>query len=259
MNSNIETQIQAYFDQELSEAENQLLKAKIADNKEALELFEKYNRFYQEVDQVSFESPRTHLKNNFNDWLLSQQEQQLIKPDKSKFSLDFSWRSVAAIALILIGACLGVVLMKNQQQQAEIAFLAKEMQKTQQLLTLSMLDQPSASQRIKAMSKVHTQAQAVDPQIIEALIDRLLNDENVNVRSTASEALSQFPASQPVILGLIQALESEIEPLVQISIIEALVRLKAGQAIPKLEDILQRDTIIPVVKDQAAKGIEILI
>ncbi|GAB5555456.1 MAG: hypothetical protein Sapg2KO_50470 [Saprospiraceae bacterium] len=259
MNSNIETRIQAYFDHELSEAEKQHLKADLADNREALELFEAYTRIYQEMDQITWESPSTNLKNNFNDWLLNQQEEQLATSTKSKFNLDFSWRSAAAIGLLLIGACMGMVLMKNQQQQAEIAFLAKEMQKTQQLLTLSMLDQPSASQRIKAMSKVQTHAQSIDPKIIEALIDRLLNDENVNVRSTACEALSQFPASQQVILGLIQALESEIEPLVQISIIEALVKLKAGQAIPKLEDLLQRDTIIPVVKDQAAKGIEVLI
>lgn len=257
MNNPIEIKVQAYFDNELSEAEKQLLKAEIADNPAAMELFEAYLSFHQGMDGITWETPSSNLKNNFNDWLLSAQEAQLTKQRKSSVLLDFSWRSAAAIGLLLIGACLGVVLMKNQQQQAEIAFLAKEMQKTQQLLTLSMLDQPSASQRIKAMNKV--QAQGVDPQIVEALIDRLHNDENVNVRSTASEALSQFPASQQVILGLIQGLEKEVEPLVQISIIEALVKLKAGQAIPKLEDLLRRDTIIPVVKDQAAKGIEILI
>lgn len=259
MNNPIEIQIQAYFDNELSEAERQILKAEIADNPAALELFEAYLSFHQGMEEITWENPSSNLKNNFNDWLLSAQEAQLTKQRKSGVLLDFSWRSAAAIGLLLIGACLGLVLMKNQQQQTEIAFLAKEIQKTQQLLTLSMLDQPSASQRIKAMGEVYIQAQSVDPQIVEALIDRLHNDENVNVRSSASEALSQFPASQQVILGLIQGLEKEVEPLVQISIIEALVKLNAGQAIPKFEDLLRQDAIIPVVKDQAAKGIEILI
>lgn len=259
MNSKIETQIFAYFENELSKEEKELLEKEIANNPDVQKLYTSYKGFYQGVDHLSWEAPSPQLNHKFNNWLLEEQEKQLAQQPRSRFKQDFNWRSAAAIALLLIGACLGVVLVKNQQQQAEIAFLAKEMQKTQQLLTLSMLDQPSASQRIKAMSKVRTQAQYVDPQIIGALVDRLHNDENINVRSTASEALSQFPASQQVIQGLIQALGQEKEPLVQISIIDALVKLNAGQAIPKLEDLLRQDTIIPVVKDQAAKGIDILI
>jgi len=258
MKTNTATQIQAYFENSLNPIEKQQLESQIAEDPTTKTLFEEYQVLYQDLEQVSWEKPSTELKNNFNHWLLDQQEVQLKQKAKS-LSVAFPWRSAAAIGVILIGACLGVVLMKNQQQQTEIAFLAKEMQKTQQLLTLSMLEQPSASQRIKAMNEVGQQLQSVDPQITQSLIERLLNDENINVRSAASEALGQFPASQQVIQSLITALGQEEEPLVQISIIEALVQLKAGQAIPKLEDLLQQNKIIPVVKDQAAKGIDILI
>lgn len=257
---NIEKQIISYFEGELSEAQAQSLLVMIQEQKEHQQMFLAYQQIFEDIKQEQWEKPGQEMSGQFNSWLSEQQAQQYLQPSlkQRKGPNNSSWMAAAAIGILVIGACLGIVLKKNQLQQQEIIMLAKEMNQMKQTLTLAMLEENSASQRIQAINTLQTEAPQEENAIIQALLKRIEMDPNVNVRISASEALVHFPSGTTV-EGLIQLLDQENDPRVQLSIIEVLVQLKAQKAIPSLEDLITKDSVAPVVKEQAAKSIEILI
>ncbi len=257
MKQDIEARIIQYFEGELSEQESLQLEQERKADVKVQKLFESYSGMYTLIDETEEEIPRPQVRHRFNDWLHQQQELQFHEKPIDIQIIRKRWSTAAAVALVLIGTCLGVLIAKNSQQQSQIVALVQEMSNTRKMLALSMLEQNSASQRIKAMYDIQSEVKTIDPEIISALSQRLLSDENINVRIAAVEAIAEI-GKEEAISHLLQALNQEQDQRVQISIIEALVEVNANQAIPDLEDLLLEDSIEPVVKESAAKGIEIL-
>src|SRR5437867_11326010 len=88
-----------------------------------------------------------------------------------------------------------------------------------QLVTLSLLQQQSASERIRGLSWSQRVSQP-DPQVLSALLQVLDYDSNANVRLAAVDALQQFSDQPMVRQGLDQAVTRQSSPLVQIALVE---------------------------------------
>lgn len=168
------------------------------------------------------------------------------------------WRAAAAVALLAIGIGFGVLWQHNNRQQEQILKLSEEVVETRKLLLLAMLQDPSASERIQAMN-VSTRDFQADQRVMEALINRLQNDENINVRLKAAEALGNFMDQPGVAEAAIQSLELESSPEVQITLIESLVQGQRKEAVPGLRRLIQREDIPKVVRDLAAYGLQRMI
>lgn len=168
------------------------------------------------------------------------------------------WRVAAAVAFLLIGAGFGTLWQRNIQQQQQIGILVDEVRQTRRMMILAMLEQNSPSERIKALNVVRRQQSHSDPQIVEALIQRLLTDDNVNVRAKAADALRSFPDQPAVIDALIQSLQSEEHPEVQLALIDVLVAIRARQAVQAFQSIIEQEEKLDIVKGKAAEGIEVL-
>lgn len=175
--------------------------------------------------------------------------------DKTSFLA--RWAAAAA-ALIVIGIGFGVLLQNHQQQQAQIQQLSSEVVETRKLLLLAMLQDDSASERIKALN-VSARDFREDERVVTALIERLQQDENENVRLKAAEALANFFSEEGVTEAMIWALELESSPEVQIMLIESLVSEKRKEALPSLQRLLEREDVPRVVRDMAALGVETMI
>ena len=77
------------------------------------------------------------------------------------------------------------------------------------------------------------------------------DDESVNVRLAAVQALAKFSDEPGVTAALIHALEHQKEPLVQIALINLMVELKEKEAIEELEQIITDEESIETVKNEA--------
>ena len=72
-----------------------------------------------------------------------------------------------------------------------MAELQNDIEEMKQLVALSNLQNDSPSERIKATYEVKS-IQAPDDEVLNALINTLKNDENINVKIAAAEALFKF-------------------------------------------------------------------
>ncbi len=107
-------------------------------------------------------------------------------------------------------------------------------------MMLSMLEKESPSDRIKAVSMTKKMA-AVDDQVIEALFATLNNDQNNNVRLEALDALVRYAYQPKVRTKLIESLEKQVSPLVQLALADIMVLLQDKNAKRALEDLVNND------------------
>lgn len=161
------------------------------------------------------------------------------------------YQAGVAFALLIAGVFAGARLSSPDQQQSEIHNLRNEVQTIGRLLTISLLNQQSASERLKGVSWTGQFDQA-DPQIISALVRALLHDPNVNVRLAAVDALDKFVDDPHVQSEMVGALERQQSPLVQIALIDLFVQ----EGVKQSEDVLKKMVKDPGVNIAVKKRIE---
>lgn len=261
MKPDINSQLIDYLEGTLSDVESKALEAELAQSPELRRELQELEILLGLMDDVPLQQPSRHLSQHFRRFLAEEErEAKIMPPQKSAriFTLyRIEWSVAAAIVLLAVGIGFGSLWMRNQQQQDQINRLVAETENTRKMLILSMLQEQSASQRIKALNTA-VEEQSADPQVIEALIQTLLVDDNVNVRMKAAEALGQFPRERQAITALTKALRTENSPEVQITLIDILTNLKAKEAIDEFKTLMKKEDLLEVVKTKAAYGVEIL-
>src|SRR5580704_10226223 len=108
------------------------------------------------------------------------------------------FKYAAAIVLLLVGIGLGYlmnhpsapVLVNNRKMDS----LASEINSMKQMMMLSMLENPSASERIRAVGYTDEMSTA-SRKVIDALLTTLNQDANVNVRLITLDALARLSAN----------------------------------------------------------------
>lgn len=157
-------------------------------------------------------------------------------------------KMAASVALLI-----GVYFFGKQQQEQisgkEIAQLTDETQAFKQTAMLSLMGNKSASKRIQGVNFIEEFPEP-DEAIVSALADRMLNDENTNVRRTAVEVLSEFTTSETVKNSFINALKTEKDPGIQITIIQVLGKIQEKKAAASMQYLLEQDDTQPYVKEE---------
>ncbi|HKW99435.1 MAG TPA: HEAT repeat domain-containing protein [Bryobacteraceae bacterium] len=155
-----------------------------------------------------------------------------------------------AVVFLAIGLLAGHSLQFGGQNEGEITRLRDEVHNTRQLVALSLLQQQSASERLKGVDWSQRLGRP-DPQVIAALLHTVNSDQNVNVRLAALDALRQASSNDTVRHGLIQSLDRQTSPLVQIAVIDALVELREKEAAEALKGLSREAGLNPEVKERA--------
>jgi hypothetical protein len=164
------------------------------------------------------------------------------------------WQFALGLLLLTVGVGLGQWSFEKPRQDGEIARLRDEVGGLRELLTLSLLQQQSASERLRGVSW-SAQVQQPEEPVLSALLQTLNSDPNVNVRLAALDALQHFSSLRGVREGLLQALEKQESPLVQITLIDWLVKSKERQAIDVLTRISDEPQFQPKVRERARWGL----
>ncbi|WP_422003761.1 HEAT repeat domain-containing protein [Roseivirga pacifica] len=158
-------------------------------------------------------------------------------------------RAAAAVLIILVSFYAGGKYGKD----SEVEQMREELAQMKSIM-FEQLENGSASGRLQAVNN-SMEMQNPDAETINVLIETMLFDKSMHVRTAAVEALVKFSEHNGVNTALNNALETEREPAVQIAIINALVAMKNKNNINALEQLAERDSVLKEVRGEAFMGV----
>jgi len=259
--SDIQDRIIEFVEGTLPNEDNATIKQHLASCETCKSIYEQTLAIHQTFDKVEDELPSSQLRSNFFEML---EEEKQLQPSKvvqlnktDNFNWKYAFQIAASFLLLFVGYYFGNF---NAEQDAsnEIAQLKEQTIELKENMMLAMLENRSASKRIQAVNYSEDLIEA-DTAIVEALIERMQFDSNINVRLAAAEALYKFSDSELVKTAFISALETEKEPDLQIAIIQFLVNIQEKRAIAPMQQLLEQPETPDFVKAQANSGISQII
>lgn len=244
-----------YIDGKLSEADRRKAEQELISNPETYALYEQLKIVVDAMDRSANVEPSVSLKNNFN--ALLEQEIRNKEP-KTIFFQPVMYRVAAAIAFLVVAGFGGYWVVQNQQQaqlQAQrLEQMENEVRATKQMMMAMMNNDQSASQRMTGVAVAYKFEKA-DDEIVKVLVKTMHEDPNTNVRMAALEALGKFHEEQGVRKELIHSLSIQKDPMVQIALIQLLVKMKEKGVMKDLERMTKDKNTMKAVKDEAYSGI----
>lgn len=223
-----------------------------------------YRATYYRSTQFSQPSPSDRLRSRVYNMI---REEQATRPPYLSSWVGFlhGWvqqisltQLAGATLLLFAGVCLGFWLRPTQAYEAQLSTLTGEMQRMREMMVLTLLEQPSATQRLKAVS-ISTELSYTDETIYQALLKTLNYDSQVNVRLAALDALLDYADQPGVRRGLIEAIEHQDSPLVQITLAEVMVQLQEKRSVEELRSLLKKQELNEAAEQEIKKSIKQLI
>ncbi len=222
----------------------------------------------QSISEVPFEKPDERLRKNFNTMVQNELNKlhsftEHNGTTKSKSVIQsFSplLKIAAGFALLIVGVLIGLKLktVSKSPQSDQLTDLRKEVKEMKEVLMLTMIDQTSASQRIKAVNYADDISNP-NPKVINALINTLNTDRNVNVRLAAAYSLAKFADNASVRDSLVESLGKQTEPIIQVVLINTLAEKREFKAIKPMQEIISNKNSLQEVKDIALKCIKTML
>ncbi len=168
-----------------------------------------------------------------------------------------------AVVLFALGLLLGPAFTKHERSNIAgggtndraLAQLREEVSSMKEMITLALLQQPSASERLRGVHWSY-QLEQPDREVLSALLRALDSDPNVNVRLATVDALQQFARNAQVKQALLDSLPRQQSPLVQIELINLMVELKEKESVPVLKALLQNSELNSSVRERAEWGLQ---
>ena len=212
------------------------------------------------------EQPKSILRENFNTMLQSELNitstvkllnEQSIKKTVPLFTNSWFVRIAAAIILVTGGVFAGMQLKAPSisARNIELAGLKEEMKEMKEAMLLNLLNEESASERIRAVTyadEIHNP----DQKIVYALLNTLNKDKNVNVRIAAVNSVAKFSNDPAIIDSLVSSLGKQTEPLLQIILINILTERREIKSIGPIREIISNKRTLQPVKEIAEKGLK---
>ncbi len=157
---------------------------------------------------------------------------------------------------LLVGLLLGSFFKSESTEKFDT--LAAQLQKTQETMMMALLEKESSRDRLKAV-KISNEMTDVSGPVVEALLRTLNNDENVNVRLAAIEALADFSQNPKVRKGLIDAIQYQDSPMVQLTLAELMVFLQDKKSVEEFKSLMKKKDIPTEVRSQLEEKIKVLL
>ena len=259
-----------YIEGRLNEQEKDELARLVAAGEIDQKELEELALFYGKLPEEHVEVPSEKMRNRFYNALAVEQE-KAARPGTTRpgiWQQLFQWWQAQsfqpnpqwayALLLLLLGIGIGYQLRPVEPYKEQLSSLSNEVQQMRQVVMLSMLEQQSPSERLKAVNMGYELPEA-DARVIEALLHTLNNDPNVNVRLAAVEALRQHAAQSAVRQGLIKSINQQDSPMVQIALADLMVELQEKEAVGPMKQLLEEPSVNEAVKEKLQNSIHVLI
>ncbi len=171
------------------------------------------------------------------------------------------WPLAYSLAILLIGLGCGYLFFhtgKGAEQDQQLKELTSQVHELKQTMMLALLENPSASERIRGVSYT-SEIKHADKEVIDALLATLNNDPNVNVRLSTLDALTHLANHQEVRQGLIQSIVQQDSPLMQSAIADVMLKLQEKRSVKPFKELLKQKNLDPGVKEKINQTITQLI
>lgn len=212
----------------------------------------------EQIHKMEALTPSLNLDDRFYAALASEKKQIKKETSFSMPSVSFLFPRLAmAAALVLSGFGVGYFL-QSPTQKNEVSELSQEVSDLKEMMMLSLLEKESATQRLKAVS-LTSEMNEVSDKVTNALFLALNQDENINVRLAALEAIRPYVGKSSVRTKLIESIDSQTSPLVQVALAELMVSIQEKKSVNALKQLLENESTPREVKDKISESIKILI
>lgn len=251
-----------FIDGRLTESERREVKQLLSTDENVRVLYEQLKHVTTAMDRSADINPSTRLSRGFQQLLNEELAEQRAPKQKQVFLTPVVFRAAAAVLLVMVGVAVGYYVNRYNVQQERLAAIEKEKAEIEAenlKLKDNMLsligNENSASQRIRGVNVALNEISYADDEVVSALVTTLNEDKNSNVRLAALEALSKFHQEPAVRKALVTSLSKQDDPVVQIALIQLMVKMKEKGVLKDLNRIIEDNNSIQPVKDEAHSGI----
>ncbi len=208
------------------------------------------------VDEMAVPEPSAGMHRRFRDMLEESKAAGFLEersPDRRPRpfpgpSFGFLPRLAAALGLLITGWFLGYQVTPRPES-ARLDRLAAEVREMKKSVMLASLRNPAAAERMKAV-RVAEDLSGPDEAVLDALVQTMNGDPNVNVRLVSVEALARYADRPPVREALIQAIVRQESPLVQLALADVMLALNEKGAVEPFRKVIADPRVDYAVKSK---------
>ena len=168
------------------------------------------------------------------------------------------FQAAAAVVLLIGGFGIGSLMPGKNSTSTEIGDLKNEVQVLQQMVLLNTLRNHTASERLKVINTIESTKTPSDTDLIGTLVHTMNYDESPNVRVAAVEALGRYIDQEGVRAEMVHSLGEQDNAMVQITMINLLMKAEEKSAIAPIRKIARNDDSPPEVRQTAEIALDIL-
>lgn len=266
---NTKGQLTDWLNHNLSNADRSEVERHLVHCMHCQEEFAADKQIWDMMGQIEVPEPSHEMRVNFNAML---DTFKATENSDNQFSLSRllekirgvvipQWSIQLAFSLLLVG--LGWVIGRKTSEpkieantyEQQIDMLAGQVQEMKSTMMLSLIENPSATERLRAVGYTSDITDA-DERVIEALFATLNNDPNVNVRLVTLEALTQFAKNPAVREGLVKSLAAQESPIMQVALADVMVKMQEKGSVKALQTLLRKDDLNDLVKNKIIQSIK---
>lgn len=213
---------------------------------------------WQELGELEVPAPSPAMKANFHQMLSEMTAATAEKKPRLAFDewqwkgFNLKWGMLAGV--FILGILLGGLIFRpasgREIVKDETVKSAKENDNYAALTSAS-----SAIERLTAIQSTK-EMEHLDQKIVDALFQVLIQDNNVNVRLSAIEAMVDFADNAKVKENLIRAIPYQTSPLIQLTLAEIALALDDQHAIDEIKQLLKNGQVEIEVKMKLEETLE---
>jgi hypothetical protein len=237
---------------QLTPAESELFTAELTNNSALRCEVEELRSLWEDLALLPEAQPSPALRARFYQKLNALQR----TPKRAPW-WTLHWPRQLAVGLLLfaVGLYIGRVSMDARVHSDEMAQMRSQVQGLQEMVALSLLDRQSATSRLEGVAW-SSRVERPNSELLTALVLALNHDPNVNVRLSSIDALEKFTRDAAVSKALVDSIQRQDSPLVQVALIDSLVHLRNRDAAGELKKLTADTEINPAVRQRAQWGLE---
>jgi hypothetical protein len=257
--------IPQYLSGDLTLAESRVFEEQLAVSGELRLELEEMRALWNDLAQLPEPKPSPALRAQFYQKLNKLNREgaaaSIVAPVKAKRFNFSNWhfgvlpQLAAGLAIFALGVYFGRDVLDNRAHVDEMAQMRSQVQGLREVVALSLLERQSASSRLEGVNW-SSQVDKPNGELLNALFTTLNGDSNVNVRLSSVDALEKFTGNANVAKELIDSLQRQDSPLVQIALIDTLVRIRNRAAADELEKLKTDKKTDPSVRKRAQWGLQ---
>ncbi|PRX57662.1 HEAT repeat domain-containing protein [Flagellimonas meridianipacifica] len=256
-----EIMVMDYLAGEMTVSDKDMFDTLLKENPEYQKTYLDLEASWHSIQKLNSPEPSKKMDDSFFNMLSKEVEKNQANTSKNIVDEWFGWfrpQFALGALLLLIGLGLGYFLSPKEEASTENNVVDIETEEVRQKLVLTLLEQPSANQRLQGVGEANKIAK-VDEIVIKALLKTLNSDTNVNVRLAAVESLTNYVDNPLVRQGLVQAIPNQESPIMQITLANLMVALQEKASIEPFKQLLKEQELDTTVKKKIKNSIESII